>query len=79
MEQNTQKAILAGVNEIIEIRTEIHNELLASHERLRVAAEAMVNMYVELVDSGDAGFWDAEEVDEVVLTREALAQIPKGE
>ena len=56
-----------------------YDELLASHERLKAAVNAVVDIYVELVDSGDAGFWDAEEVGEVIRAHEALKLIPKGE
>ena len=44
-------------------------------DALRSAAKAMLNLYVALVNSGDAGFWDAEtEPDEVIALRAALAQ-----
>jgi len=44
-----------------------------SHDALVKALTDMVAMYVDLVDSGDAGFWDAEKVDEVIASRAALA------
>lgn len=40
---------------------------------VREALEGMVRVYVALVDSGDAGFWDPEEVAEVKAARSALA------
>lgn len=42
--------------------------------RLRKALDGMVSMYVRLVDSGDAGNWDAETVDEVIEARAAIKE-----
>lgn len=42
---------------------------------LVAALNGMVRMYVELVESGDAGFWDAEKVPEVIAARAALAKV----
>jgi hypothetical protein len=41
---------------------------------LRTALTGMVNLYVSLVESGDAGFWDAEADAEVIVARAALAE-----
>jgi uncharacterized Zn finger protein (UPF0148 family) len=41
-------------------------------ERFREALTALLDRYTELVNSGDAGFWDPEEEDEVKLARQAL-------
>jgi hypothetical protein len=49
-----------------------------SHDALVKALEGMVEMYADLVNSGDAGFWDPEKVDEVKHGRAALAAA-KGE
>ena len=43
---------------------------------MRTALEGMLNLYVELAASGDAGSWDAEKVPQVINARAALA---KGE
>lgn len=48
------------------------------NDAMREALEGMVRMYVALVDSGDAGFWDPEEVPEVKAARAALSR-PAGE
>lgn len=44
-----------------------------AHDDLVNALRGMVDLYVGLVESGDAGFWDAEKVEEVVAARKALA------
>jgi outer membrane protein TolC len=45
-------------------------------ERLREALAALLDRYTRLVNSGDAGFWDPEEEDEVKLARQALNSAP---
>ncbi len=42
-------------------------------KQLRDALKGVTTMYVELADSGDCGFWEPEEVGEIVLARAALA------
>ncbi len=44
-----------------------------SHASLKAALLGMVDMYVQLVESGDAGFWDAEKVPQVIAARAALS------
>ncbi len=46
----------------------------AEAERLREALENMTRRYVDLAGSGDCGFWDPEEEDEVIAARAALQQ-----
>lgn len=46
------------------------------HATLKAALLGMVDMYVQLVESGDAGFWDAEKVPEVIAARAALEAKP---
>ena len=46
--------------------------LKARIEELEGVLRGMVDMYVALVESGDAGFWDPEKVDEVIAARKAL-------
>ena len=48
--------------------------LLASAPLLQSALQGMVDMYVELVNSGDCGNWNPEDVAEVLAARNALAQ-----
>ena len=43
-------------------------------DALRAALVGMVDMYVEMVESGDCGFWDAEKVPQVIAARAALAE-----
>ena len=44
-----------------------------AHDALVEALEAMVDNLVQLADSGDAGFWDAEDQECVKQARAALA------
>ena len=44
----------------------------AGVEEMVEAAEALLDHYVGLVNSGDAGFWDPEKEDEVIAIRAAL-------
>jgi hypothetical protein len=46
-----------------------------NHDALVKALDGMVNMYADLVNSGDAGFWDPEKVDEVIAARDALRSV----
>jgi hypothetical protein len=46
--------------------------------RLREALAALLDRYTILVNSGDAGFWDPEEEDEVKLARQALNSAPES-
>jgi len=41
-------------------------------KRLEKALNGAVNFIVEMAESGDAGFWDAEEVSEIIAARAAL-------
>lgn len=41
-------------------------------KRLEEALNGTVKWIVDLADSGDAGFWDAEEVSEIIAARAAL-------
>jgi hypothetical protein len=55
--------------------------LVAEREALAKAGERMIAMYAQLANSGDAGFWDPEEVDEVIALRAAIraaAHPPEG-
>lgn len=40
--------------------------------KLEVALEGTVNWIVQLADSGDAGFWDAEEMPQIIKARVVL-------
>ncbi|QTN02415.1 hypothetical protein GTN27_04195 [Ochrobactrum sp. EEELCW01] len=52
-----------------------HNAyLIASAPDLYSALTALLNRYVGLVRSGDAGFWDPEAEEEVINSRDALAK-----
>lgn len=48
--------------------------LLASAPELLAALQTLLNDYVELVNSGDAGFWDPEEEAQVKAARAAIAK-----
>lgn len=49
-----------------------HASLVEEVERLRTALTTFVDEYVEMVNSGDCGFWDPEKEDKVVAARKAL-------
>lgn len=49
-----------------------HETLASLSSLLRSAANGMLDMYASLVNSGDAGFWDPEEVPEVIALRASL-------
>lgn len=44
---------------------------------VREALEDLLNLYVELVNCGDCGFWDPEKVTEVIAARAALSALPE--
>ena len=46
---------------------------LAHHDALVKALNGMVEMYADMVNSGDCGFWDPEKVKEVIAARGALS------
>ncbi|WP_176026500.1 hypothetical protein [Brucella intermedia] len=48
--------------------------LIAAAPDLYSALSALLNRYVGLVHSGDAGFWDPEAEEEVINSRDALAK-----
>jgi hypothetical protein len=48
--------------------------LIAASPDLFAALETFVAEYVELVESGDAGYWDAEAEPKVIAARAALAK-----
>lgn len=57
--------------------SEFHNmeieRLKAENERLSKALMALLKHYTVLVNSGDAGNWDAEKEDVVIMARKALS------
>jgi len=58
-----------------QIKTQVEN-LKMQNMALREAAIEMLKMYVAHAESGDAGFWDAEEVPQVIALRKALKFLP---
>lgn len=52
------------------------DRLTAANTRLRAALEGLLDRYVGLVESGDAGSWDAEQELEVRAARAALEETP---
>lgn len=58
--------------------TRANARLIAAAPTMLEALKDMVNMYVELVNSGDAGFWDPEKVPQVIQARAAIA-LAEGE
>jgi hypothetical protein len=58
---------------------EANAHLIAAAPDLYEALAGVVELYVELVNSGDAGFWDPEEVSAIVAARAALRKANGGE
>jgi len=54
-----------------EMRAEIA-ELRAQLNKANTALSALLEMYVQLANSGDCGNWNPEEEDEVIAARAAL-------
>jgi len=51
------------------------NEIQKLNERIKRLEEALngtVNWIVKMADCGDAGYWDSEEVSEIIAARAAL-------
>jgi DNA repair exonuclease SbcCD ATPase subunit len=48
-------------------------QLETENKRLREALEKLLDHYLELANSGDAGFWDPEKELEVIGARKALS------
>lgn len=48
--------------------------LISAAPEILEALHGMVKKYTELVQSGDAGFWDAEKEPEVIAARAAIAK-----
>lgn len=53
--------------------TDIHREAADVIDALVAALDTFVSEYVELVNSGDAGFWEPEDEPKVKAARAALA------
>jgi phage-related minor tail protein len=67
------KSALCTVENIDKVN--VYQDLESTNERIKRLEEALngtVNWIVKLADSGDAGFWDAEEVSEIISARAAL-------
>jgi hypothetical protein len=66
---------LNAANAIIKQQQLLNEENLRLQDRIKRLEEALngtVNWIVKLADSGDAGFWDAEEVSEIISARAAF-------
>ena len=48
-----------------------------NHAKLLEALEGMLKTHCELVNSGDCGFWEVEEEEEVIQAREAIEEARK--
>lgn len=53
---------------------EANASILAAAHDLYSSLTALLNRYVGLVHSGDAGFWDPEAEEEVINSRDAIAK-----
>jgi hypothetical protein len=61
------------IAELIQLNRQNDN-LRALNVELLAALTAMLDRYASLADSGDAGNWDCEEVDDVIAARAAIAK-----
>ena len=55
-----------------DLGSQANANLIAAAPELLEALETMVSRYVELVESGDCGFWDAEDEDQIINARKAI-------
>lgn len=67
------EAEIARINRLI-LADDLPEPSTVPFNALRKPAADLLNVYVSLVNSGDAGSWDPEEVPEVKALREALAE-----
>lgn len=54
-------------------------DVTTENERLKEALEGLLKHYVDLVESGDAGFWDPEQEEPVKVARQVLGTEEKVE
>jgi hypothetical protein len=54
-----------------------HRDLIAAAPELLEALKAFLDMYVQFINSGDAGNWNPETDDEVIQARAAIAKAEK--
>jgi hypothetical protein len=59
---------------VADVTTEADAHLIAAAREIHAALKLCVAWIVELAESGDAGFWDAEKMPEVMAARAALAK-----
>ena len=52
-------------------------QLRVVNAKLLAALEGMLKTHCELVNSGDCGFWEVEEEEEVIQAREAIEEAKK--
>lgn len=57
---------------------DVFNQLLSDNEEMEKALIVIFERYLSLANSGDAGFWDPEDEDEVKLARTTLQKL-RGE
>jgi hypothetical protein len=65
----------AAFEQSCDLCRQLERELNAANERINRLEDALngtVNWIVELAESGDAGFWDAETVPPIIAARAAL-------
>jgi len=50
--------------------------IIAERDRMRAALSAVTKLYCDIANSGDAGFWNPEQVPEIMEARAALESKP---
>lgn len=71
--RNTHVAYAATSKSLSDAEIEANIDLICAAPELLAACEGLLNKYVSLVNSGDAGFWNPEEEAEVIAARSAIA------
>lgn len=69
-----------GTGDVYRVGCDIERELNAANDRIKRLEEALegtVKRFVDLVNSGDAGFWNPEEESVIIAARAALKKEDK--
>lgn len=67
-EEDDRKAVINAL-----LKAQLKKDLEAS-SKTRTALQRLLHHYLSVVNSGDAGFWNPEEEDEVIMVRQALLE-----
>lgn len=65
---------IGGKSSISASERDANARLIAAAPDILDALAGIIGIYVDLAESGDAGFWDAEKMPEVIAARSAIAK-----